>query len=225
MNKSVSIFVTRNGDKKDDDVIHITPCKNSIVVKYVDSFASESFKRTKLILPKDGLVSYIQNVAYLFMVDTDPFKNMQFNFPGFPAFMTTPSSLQNVDTQDAIMHVAGMVSESWFSEEEDEVEPQPQPLTNDAVYRQAYQEAYDEYTREDRARAHARPQAQPQQSTYDGCDCTTVCDDCEELPPLVSMSDDIWKRDDIWNTPSRPTSVNTKPPRLNRSHRMSHSFY
>jgi len=226
MSNSVSIYLTRSDNSKSDDVIVITPRKNSLVVKYTDRLAVTDVKRTKLVLPKDGLVSYIQNMAYLFMVDTDPFKNMQLNFPGFPVFMVSPTSLKSVDTQDAIMHTASIVTQSWYADQEDEDLPRVSDVTPtcDPVYQQAYQQAYDRLMQAEAQEAQARAQQteNEERCARNGCDYSSFCDDCEELPPLVDANDDIWR------TPSRPTrsrASTTNPPRLSRSERMTHRFW
>jgi hypothetical protein len=52
----------------------------------------------------------------MFLADAEPFANIQFAFPGFPVFMATQESLQNTDTQDMLLEIAEIVSDSWFAD-------------------------------------------------------------------------------------------------------------
>lgn len=116
---SISIFLIRNSlhsKVATDDTVEIRREGDNILVTYKDCQNARSSGHT-LLLKKDDLSRYIQNIGYLFLNDTEPFTEAQFNFPGFPCFLVNQKSLKNTDTQDALMEIAEMVSESWFLDE------------------------------------------------------------------------------------------------------------
>lgn len=98
-----------------DDKIHIMRKDNNILVQYRDSNEGKP-SRQDLLLTNTSLGTYIRNLGYLFLVDTEPFESIQFNFPGFPTFMATRQSLSETTTQEALVEIADIVSESWFAD-------------------------------------------------------------------------------------------------------------
>jgi len=113
---SVSIRLIRNDNAASDDLIIVKRDDDYISVKYTDRQCNHTVVN-RLTLHSTGLSQYIQNMGYLFMRDTDPFRQMQFNFPGFPTFLTTRESISNIDTQNALMEIADIVNDSWFAGE------------------------------------------------------------------------------------------------------------
>jgi hypothetical protein len=140
---SVSINLIRNNsyceNSYTDDMVTIMFKNDTIHVKYTDRQSNETTKHA-LTLEKNGLAKYIKNIGYLFLTDTEPFTQIQFNFPGFPSYMLTREALKNTDTQDALMEIASMVNESWISE--DDVLPPLIPLA-----RHEYRSKYDDVQR------------------------------------------------------------------------------
>jgi hypothetical protein len=115
----VSVRLIRDLNPSFDDLVIIKRSVNNIVVTYTDNSAKNichpAMKET-LTLTSTDLGRYIQNLGYLFMDDKDPFKEMQVNFPGFPTFLMTRESIKNVNTQEALVDIAKIVSESWFTD-------------------------------------------------------------------------------------------------------------
>jgi len=114
---SVSINLIRNTNTSTDDVVTIYRDGDKIRVSYKDRQNGSSSKQ-RLLLGKNDLSRYIQNLGHLFLTDKEPFIEAQFNFPGFPSFLVDQKSLKNTDTQDALMEIADLVSASWFTEDD-----------------------------------------------------------------------------------------------------------
>lgn len=107
-----------------DDLVTICRKGDNIVVKYKDRQNGASSKQ-RLLLGKDDLSRYIQNLGHLFLADKEPFVQAQFNFPGFPSFLVDQKSLKDTDTQDALMEIADLVSTSWFLDDGEEYDDMP----------------------------------------------------------------------------------------------------
>jgi hypothetical protein len=122
----VSVHLIRHSNNnvaKKDDVVVIKPQDNNIFVDYTDNQDGYSSKQ-KLYIGKNDLGRYIRNLGHLFLSDVEPFKEAQFNFPGFPSFMVNHRSLKDTDTQDALMEIADLVSASWFTDDMPPLVPQ-----------------------------------------------------------------------------------------------------
>jgi hypothetical protein len=118
----ISIRLIRDGTSgpHEDDRIHITREDNNIKVTYMDYERGVENQRQqvtqKILLTHTALDSYIKNLGQLFLHDTQPFKQIQFNFPGFPCFLATRKTLKDTDLQDTLMEISNIVSESWFAD-------------------------------------------------------------------------------------------------------------
>lgn len=113
----ISIRLVRKNttSANNDDLVIIRRSDNNIRVNYTDHMQSSTSKQN-ILLTNTNLGCYIKNLSLMFMADAEPFANIQFAFPGFPVFMATQESLQNTDTQDMLMEVAEIVSDSWFAD-------------------------------------------------------------------------------------------------------------
>lgn len=135
----VSINLIRNNahhtESNTDDKVIITLKNDAIHVKYIDR-QNNAVIRHYLTLEKNGLSKYIQNIGYLFLTDTEPFTQIQFNFPGFPTYMLTQQALKNTETQDSLMEIAQMVNDSWLIE--DDTLPPLIPLARRDYYSSKY---------------------------------------------------------------------------------------
>jgi hypothetical protein len=117
---SVTINLIRDmktNEPQTDDLVTIVRKGDNILVSYKDRQNGVSSKQ-RLVLGKNDLSRYIQNLGHLFLTDKQPFAQAQFNFPGFPSFLVDQKSLQNTDTQDSLMEIADLVSSSWFLEDD-----------------------------------------------------------------------------------------------------------
>jgi hypothetical protein len=118
----ISIRLIRDGTSgpHEDDRIHITREDNNIKVTYMDGgYGAENQRHQvtqKILLTHTALSNYIKNLGQLFLHDAQPFKEIQFNFPGFPCFLATYKTLKNEDLQDTLMEISNIVSESWFAD-------------------------------------------------------------------------------------------------------------
>lgn len=106
---------TSSTSSKSDDVITIKRNNDNINVRYVDR-QNGSHSTQNLTLSNTGLKKYIQNLGHLFLTDTQPFTEIQFNFPGFPSYLLTQDALHHTPTQDSLMDIADIVNDSWFED-------------------------------------------------------------------------------------------------------------
>ena len=113
---SVIIRLIRNeAGMEGDDVIIIRRSDNNILVRYTDR-QSKLETRQNLLLTNTTLSDYVKNIGQMFLNDADPFKCIQFAFPGFPVFLATHETLRNTETQDMLMEIADIVSDSMFAD-------------------------------------------------------------------------------------------------------------
>lgn len=112
---SIRLIRKNTTSANNDDLVIIRRSDNNISVNYTDNMQSSTSKQN-ILLTNTNLGCYIKNLSLMFMADAEPFANIQFAFPGFPVFMATQESLQNTDTQDMLMEVAEIVSDSWFAD-------------------------------------------------------------------------------------------------------------
>ena len=118
---AVSIFLIRKEtpqnsiSTQEDDTVSIRREDNNLRVTYTDKQNGVK-TQASLLLTNTSLGAYIRNLGYLCMVDDEPFRSIQFNFPGFPSFMATPKTLKDTDTQAMLVEIANIVSESWFAD-------------------------------------------------------------------------------------------------------------
>ena len=112
---SIRLARKNNTSACNDDVVIIQRSDNNISVKYSDRIAGGCSKQN-ILLTNTNLGCYIKNLSLMFLADVEPFANIQFAFPGFPVFLATQESLQNPETQDMLLEIAEIVSDSWFAD-------------------------------------------------------------------------------------------------------------
>jgi len=112
---SIRLIRKNTTSANNDDLVIIRRSDNNINVNYTDNMQGDSSKQN-ILLTNTNLGCYIKNLSLMFLADAEPFVKIQFAFPGFPVFMATQESLQNTDTQDMLMEVADIVSDSWFAD-------------------------------------------------------------------------------------------------------------
>jgi hypothetical protein len=106
----------RNGaDSTQDDKITIKRVDGNVLVDYYDA-RSNSSSTTKLLLTRTALSTYMKHLCILFANDSEPYEEMQINYPGFPCFMATQKTIHTFETRDALLGCANIVSDSWFSD-------------------------------------------------------------------------------------------------------------
>lgn len=111
----VSIRLIRDStDSSRDDQVKVYREDNNIHVKYVDRELGSAVT-THLNLVDTGLSGYVESLLDFFMNDEQPFKQIQFNFPGFPMLLASHDSL-TADFRKKIGTVAAIVCESWFAD-------------------------------------------------------------------------------------------------------------
>ena len=113
----VSAFLTRNfDDKSQDDTIHIKRVDDSFQVKYYDAIYG---KTLTLLLSRYAFPTYVKQLCSLFVMDHIPFKQIQFNFHGYPTFMASQDTFQkNPELTATLAHIADVVSDSFFMDDE-----------------------------------------------------------------------------------------------------------
>ena len=136
MNGITILLIRDVNNKKPDDTIVITPVANNVLIKYKDTnTVNDVPMKDYIILENSYLSSYIKNVGYMFLTDTEPFESIQFNFPGFPAFLATRESLSNIDTQNTLVEIADLVRSAWF--------PSKKYVANNNLYTGAVEDPYE----------------------------------------------------------------------------------
>ena len=135
----ITILLIRDvNNKKPDDTIVITPVANNVLIKYKDTnTVNDVPMKDYIILENSYLSSYIKNVGYMFLTDTEPFESIQFNFPGFPTFLATRESLSDIDTQNNLVEIAELVRSAWF--------PSKKPLLNTTHYTNSTEDPYESH--------------------------------------------------------------------------------
>jgi hypothetical protein len=114
---SILLLRSANADLKDtDDKIHIERIGEYIRVKYNDSFSNIV---QRLYVSQEDFPRYIASLGVFYLKDTEPYKSIQFNFPGFPTILLNNETLSSKKTQDALLDAAEMVATSWFAEEDE----------------------------------------------------------------------------------------------------------
>lgn len=105
--------------QSEDDVITVNPRWNCIsddcqlqefVVQFKSAPSWEDYK-TEHVLNGSTLYSYIGNLIDLLAIDTQPFANIQFDFPGMPSILTTPANLPAV--RSILMNTMSGVIYNW----------------------------------------------------------------------------------------------------------------
>lgn len=113
-----SVLLLRNtNDKATDDKINIERIGDYIRVKYNDTYSNVI---QRLYISQEDFPRYIASLGVFYLKDTDPYKSIQFNFPGFPTIMLDNETLTSKKTQDALLDAAELVATSWFTEEDEE---------------------------------------------------------------------------------------------------------
>ena len=114
---SVLLLRSTNTDQKDtDDKIHIERIGEYIRVKYNDTYSNIV---QRLYVSQEDFPRYIASLGVFYLKDTQPYKSIQFNFPGFPTIMLDNATLTNKKTQEALLDAAELVATSWFTEEDE----------------------------------------------------------------------------------------------------------
>ena len=111
----VSIRLIRDAtDSSRDDQVKVYRENNNIHVKYTDREVGSAVV-TDLVLVTTGLSGYVESLLEFFVNDEQPFKQIQFNFPGFPMLLASRDSLTS-EFRKQIGTVAAIVCESWFAD-------------------------------------------------------------------------------------------------------------
>lgn len=115
-----TIRCIRDSSKQtEDDVITVNPRWNCIsddcqlqefVVQFKSAPSWEDYK-SEQVLNGSTLYSYIGNLIDLLAIDTQPFANIQFDFPGMPSILTTPANLSSV--RGILMNTTSGVITNW----------------------------------------------------------------------------------------------------------------
>ena len=80
---------------------------------YISYYDSKMNKKYKISIQRSALKSYITNIVKLYLYDSDPFDNIQFNFTGFPSFMTNKNNLQqNPNIMPTLQNTTSILIES-----------------------------------------------------------------------------------------------------------------
>ena len=114
MSVLVSIYIIPKNAKDSDvgDTISVFRSNNNLRVSHYDHVNK---KRYELLLTNTSLGHYVGTICKMFVADTDPFEQIQFNFHGFPTFMANKHTLTR-DLRHTLEDVAGIVTESFFSD-------------------------------------------------------------------------------------------------------------
>lgn len=107
----LSMFLIPKDETQADDKIFVRQLANNLVE--VEHYDSKMNKKYKICIQRSALKSYITNIVKLYLYDSDPFDNIQFNFTGFPSFMTNKNNLQeNPNIISTLRNVTSILIES-----------------------------------------------------------------------------------------------------------------
>lgn len=82
----LSIFLIRNTEKASDDKIYVrTRPDNKLSVEYYDAVMTKTYN---LVMNRSSLTAYVTDLCTLFANDGEPFAEIQFNFNGYPTFIS-----------------------------------------------------------------------------------------------------------------------------------------
>jgi len=98
----------------EDDVIIAERFGGNVHIQHKDGSHKNKKVVTRTVLTNTGLVGYVSALAAMIRDDTEPFYSIQFNFPGFPMVVYTPSRLHNPDVMRTIKNAARITSDYWF---------------------------------------------------------------------------------------------------------------
>jgi hypothetical protein len=111
------IYIARAGKgPAHDDVIIAERVGGNVHIRHTDGSRKAKIVTTT-VLTHTGLVGYVSTLAAMIRDDTEPFHSIQFNFPGFPMVVYTPSRLHNPDVMHTIKNAARITSDSWFRDD------------------------------------------------------------------------------------------------------------
>jgi hypothetical protein len=110
----VSIYIIPKNAKDTDrgDTINVYRSDNNLKVKHYDHVNK---KRYELLLTNTSLGHYVGTLCKMFVADTDPFEQMQFNFHGFPTFMAKKHTLTR-ELRHTLEDVADIVHEGFLAD-------------------------------------------------------------------------------------------------------------
>lgn len=105
-NSAIQIRVVRdihNEDRDDKIAIHYDHDDDSYTVYYLDADSKSGYQC--IDMSGDSLDGYLKGMFTLLATDNKPYENVQFNIPGMPTVIYTPSDLSNKKIVEALMTV------------------------------------------------------------------------------------------------------------------------
>jgi hypothetical protein len=111
---ALSVFLSHSKNAALFDSLTVRRVNNNFVVKYHDAASKSSYVLT---LTNTSLGAYVKTLCQLFLADSDPFADIQFNFHGFPTFMAKRRTFtENSSLINTLVTTANIVSESIFAD-------------------------------------------------------------------------------------------------------------
>jgi hypothetical protein len=110
----VSIYIIPKNAKDTEcgDTIYVKRSDNNLSVKHYDHVNKKHYN---LLLTNTSLSHYVGTLCKMFVADTDPFEQMQFNFNGFPTIMVKKHTLTR-ELRHTLEDVADIVHDSFFAD-------------------------------------------------------------------------------------------------------------
>ena len=102
---TLSIVFTRDANSKNDDKIIIRPDEDQgggYHVKYIDSQTNVKFEFDSDWI---NVEKYVDQVLSLLKADEEPFKSVQFMFPGYPVIMVSIEKLSDDGFMENIWNI------------------------------------------------------------------------------------------------------------------------
>ena len=99
----LSIYLTRKNHENDrsmDDRVYVRHISGMLQIEYTDK--TEGKEYTIQIHPT-RLGTYIRDFCNLYIHDKEPYSDIQFNFNGYPTFMTSHESLKNTKRMKSVL--------------------------------------------------------------------------------------------------------------------------
>ena len=110
---TLSIVFTRDANSKNDDKIIIRPDEDQgggYHVKYIDSQTNVKFEFDSDWI---NVEKYVDQVLSLLKADEEPFKSVQFMFPGYPVIMVSIEKLSDDGFMENIWNIFESLGGDW----------------------------------------------------------------------------------------------------------------
>jgi len=105
----MSIILTRSADRSMDDRVYVRDMNGLLEIEYLDR---KEVKKYTIMIEPSKLGRYIRDFCILYLNDNEPFADIQFNFNGYPTFMSSRESLkENLKVQKVLQNIGNILGD------------------------------------------------------------------------------------------------------------------